>query len=271
MNRCILKHAHRWLLATIFLSTAPCVIADIRAEQIDALTQQWLHTEQQKSRLVSEWQSQKPMVEQRIELLQAEQKQLSEILQRRDEKSDKVDQKREALMAQQSTLEAQQAETDKLIQALAMRLDALEPRLPPPLQNDWNSKANEESSNQLRLQLARLSRMKEFNERTTLHSMRLTEPSTGEEILVKQLYLGLSQAWFASSDGSYRGVGRVDNGIWRWTFRDDISSGSILAAIAITEKQSPAQSIALPVSLVSGSPVPAKSISAHQETTDHEN
>jgi vacuolar-type H+-ATPase subunit I/STV1 len=211
------------------------------------------------------------LVEQRIGLLQAEKKQLTEMLQRRDEKSDEVDQKREALMEQQSTLEAQQAETDKLIKALATRLDALEQRLPPPLQSDWSSEADEESSSQLRLQLARLSRMKEFNERTTLHSMRLTEPSTGEEILVKQLYLGLSRAWFASSDGSYRGVGHVDNGIWRWTFRDDISAKNILTAIAITEKQSPAQSIALPVSLASGGTVSANSISAHQETTDHEN
>jgi hypothetical protein len=211
------------------------------------------------------------LVEQRIGLLQAEKKQLTEMLQRRDEKSDEVDQKREALMEQQSTLEAQQAETDKLIKALATRLDALEHRLPPPLQSDWSSEADEESSSQLRLQLARLSRMKEFNERTTLHSMRLTEPSTGEEILVKQLYLGLSRAWFASSDGSYRGVGHVDNGIWRWTFRDDISAENILTAIAITEKQSPAQSIALPVSLASGGTVSANSISANQETTDHEN
>ena len=225
--------------------------AESSAQSIDELTRQWLETEHQKSRLISRWQDDKPLAEQRLELLRAEKKQLTELLAKRESKGDAVDQKREELVRQQSDLESEQAETEALVTTLATRLDAFKPMLPPPLQSTWDNAAGDDSNNQLRLQLARLSSLKEFNERVTLHSMRLKPDNSPEDVLVRQLYLGASQAWFSSADGSYAGTGSVSDGEWVWRFRSDIDAGQILRAIAIAEKQSPAQTLSLPVSSVS--------------------
>ena len=72
------------------------------------------------------------------------------------------------------------------------------------------------------------------------------------------LTLGKSLKAFAvtlqvTSEGAIRGraLGRRVDGEWVWRFRSDIDAGQILRAIAIAEKQSPAQTLSLPVSSVS--------------------
>ncbi len=258
MNRPVLHALKQFSFpCRVLLASAICftpsvsLAADTTAHQIDDLTRQWLQTEQQTTRLITRWQEEKPLAEQRLELLRAEKEQLTNMLERRDQKGDEVDQKREELLQQQSELEAEQAGTEALISALAARLDAFKPMLPPPLQSTWDSAAGEDSSNQLRLQLARLSSLKEFNERVTLHSMRLTPDEATDSVLVRQVYLGASQAWFSSADGTYTGTGSVEDGQWVWRFRDDIDSDAVLRAIAVAEKQVPAAIVPLPFTSVS--------------------
>lgn len=220
--------------------------AGLTTDRMDQLTRQWLDTERQATHLSSDWQQQKPLLEQRIGLLQAEQQQLQGLLQQNNDSSDDVEQQRNQLLAQQAQLETQQASTSAALTSLQARLDTLYPLLPPPLQEGWQSAQQTNSSETLRLQLARLTRLKEFNERVSLHSMRLTDNS-GNEVLVQQLYLGLAQAWFSSANGEYRGYGRVENGQWHWHFSNDIDATAVLDAIAIVEKQKPAANISLPL------------------------
>ena len=49
---------------------------------VDGLTEQWLGLAQQERRLLNDWQQQAPIMKQRIQLLQAEKKQLADILAR---------------------------------------------------------------------------------------------------------------------------------------------------------------------------------------------
>ncbi|WP_430459986.1 DUF3450 family protein [Thalassolituus sp. LLYu03] len=236
--------------------TLPVQAADLTADRMDQLTRQWLDTERQTSRLQSDWAQQKPVLEQRLSLLKAEQAQLQSLLKNNHQSRDEVDQKRNELLQKQARLEDEQAQTAAAVSALQSRLDALLPMLPPPLQDGWqnadtgnNAANNAGTSNEsdvLRLQLARLTRLKEFNERITLHSMRLTNDA-GDEVLVKQIYLGLAQAWFASSNGEFRGTGRAENGQWVWHFDNDLSATDVLDAIAIAEKQKPAANVSLPL------------------------
>lgn len=239
------------LSAATFLAalSLPLFAADLTVDRMDQLTRQWLDTERQTSRLQSDWAQQKPALEQRLSLLKAEQAQLQALLKNNHQSRDEVDQKRNELLEKQARLEDEQAQTATAISALKTRLDALFPMLPPPLQDGWQAQDAVDGPEQLRLQLARLTRLKEFNERVTLHSMRLTNDK-GEEVLVKQIYLGLSQAWFASSNGEFRGTGRAENGQWLWHFDDGVSASDVLDAIAIAEKQKPAADVTLPVKLV---------------------
>ncbi len=223
------------------------VLAGEKAQQLDQLTRQWLETERQATHLQNSWLQQKPALEQRLILLKSEQTQLQSLLSENHDNRDEVEQKRNELLQQQAQLETEQAGVADVLQALSRRLDALQPMLPPPLQSGWNKSEGSEDDT-LRLQLARLNRLKEFNERVTLHSMRLPHES-GSEVLVQQIYLGLAQAWFVSADGEYRGFGRAEQGQWQWHFSDEIAAADIQQAIAIAEKQKPAADIALPFTL----------------------
>ncbi|MCA6063672.1 DUF3450 family protein [Thalassolituus marinus] len=233
---------------TLLLALAcPPALASDKADQLDQLTRQWLDTERQATHLQNDWLQQKPALEQRLTLLKSEQAQLQALLSENHDSRDEVEQKRNELLQQQAQLESEQSGVADVLQALSRRLDALQPMLPPPLQTGWNKSEGAEDD-ALRLQLARLNRLKEFNERVTLHSMRLPHES-GNEVLVQQLYLGLAQAWFVSADGEYRGYGRAEQGQWQWHFSKEINAADIQHAIAIAEKQKPAADIALPFTL----------------------
>lgn len=210
--------------------------AELTADKIDQLTKTWLETERQGNYLKSNWQSEKPLLEQRIKLLKLEQKQLKKLLSNNQASSNEVEQKREDLLKQQANLETEQTLIANTIEQLKGRLDSLYSMLPPPLQTNWQVQESDNDSVVLEQQLSRLSRLKDFNERISLHSMRLTNEQ-GEQILVKQIYLGLSQAWFSSQNGTYSGYGLVENGTWNWHFNEQLDAQQILDAIAIVENQ----------------------------------
>ncbi len=238
----------RYLLPLLVLGSLalPASASDNRATQIDELSRQWLDTERQANVLQSQWQQQKPQLEQRISLLQAEREQLNKVLREHRDTGTAVEEKRRILLREQSQLEEQQATNNSQLQQLSARLDALAGRLPPPLADGWLASAPQDKNAALKFQLERLRKLLDFNQRYSLHQMRLSNEQ-GEAVLVKQLYFGLSQAWFTSPDGAFRGYGRVENGKWHWQADARCDSASLLQAIAMLEKQSPAQAVALPL------------------------
>ncbi|MCH2057634.1 MAG: DUF3450 domain-containing protein [Thalassotalea sp.] len=216
--------------------------AELSANRIDQLTKQWLETERQTSLLKANWQVEKPLLEQRIKLLNIEKDQLNSLLEMNQVSTSEVEQKRESLLEQQAKLESEQAMTANAIDPIRERLDSIEPLLPPPLQEGWQSEPSDNNAVVLEQQLTRLSRLKDFNERITLHAMRLPNEQ-GDDVLVKQLYLGLSQAWFSSQNGQFKGYGLAENGVWQWHFSQTLDSQQILDAIAIVENQKTASDI----------------------------
>lgn len=102
-------------------------------DTVDRLTQQWLATEQQASALMSEWQLQQPMLEQRKALLQAEKEQLLAILKQSDAGQSSVDTRRSELLAEQSNLEKQQQQLTQSLEQLVARQHSLTELLPPQI------------------------------------------------------------------------------------------------------------------------------------------
>src|SRR5690606_411729 len=86
-----------WLTA-IFSPYNPAQAEPSTTTQLDALVQQWLALEQQQHQLQQDWQLRKQSLQQGINLLQAEQKQLQQVLERNNKQHDAVDEKRTALL-----------------------------------------------------------------------------------------------------------------------------------------------------------------------------
>ena len=99
--------------------------------------------------------------------------------------------------------------------------------------------------------MAQLSKLTEFDQRISVIQQNIVNQQ-GEQILVKQLYLGAGLAWFVSLDGSYAGTGQVTENGWTWRFDNTLDSHEISRAIAIFEKQAEADFVQLPLKLVVG-------------------
>ncbi|QJR80791.1 DUF3450 family protein [Alteromonas pelagimontana] len=224
-----------------------------KADELDKLTGKWLQIEKQEQLLLNEWKERKPSLEQRIALLKAEQKQLQQILQQSSASQDDVEARRNALLAEQNSLEEQQSQVSRALQGLRQRSDSLYSALPEPVQVTWDKEQaaldNEaDTSQQLQVVLAKLSRLGQFNQQVSVNEGILAAPD-GSDVVVKQLFLGSSYAWFSNSDGKYAGYGKAIEGNWRWTFDSDIDAQQISKAIAIFEKRHQPELVQLPVLL----------------------
>ena len=216
----------------------------------DHMVEQWLSLERQNSSLESDWQAQKPLLSQRLALLEIEKKQLEALLNEKSTDSGEVEQKRLKLIEEQSALESNQDKLTQGLNQLSGQLKTLQPLLATPLQQSWQQEsaqldASATISQQLQLALAQLSKLAEFDQRISVIQHNLLNPE-GETIQVKQLYLGAAMAWFVSLDGSFAGTGQVTENGWQWQFDDSLDSAEISRAIAIFEKRAEADFVQLP-------------------------
>lgn len=217
----------------------------------DKLVEQWLNTERQVTRLETDWQTQSPMLVQRVALLKAEKTQLQNMLKDRNNSQDAVAERRVELLAKQTQMEAGQIELQSALHSVSKRLDVLSVLLPPPLQSRWHDEqaslgSSPEVSVQLQVALAQIALLADFDQRISVHEMPIALPDGGE-ILVKQLYLGLGSAWFVSRDGKHAGSGQATPEGWIWNFDDSVDGSEIAKAIAVFEKQQEADFVHLPL------------------------
>ena len=224
-------------------------------EMVDRLTQRWLDAEAQTVRLNTDWQAQKPLLEQRMGLLAAEKRQLQAMLESSSESQQGVEVKRAQLLAEQAGLEQQQQLLNQSLELLTARVTALAPLLPPPLAEQWVAEQGvvsdqPEASQQLQSALAQLSRLAEFDDRITVQEGVVSLPDVGE-LVVKQLYLGVGMAWFVSADGQHRGWGQALDDVWTWQQHEQLDSAEISRAIAMFERREQAEFVRLPMRLVS--------------------
>ncbi|MFT2092440.1 DUF3450 family protein [Paraglaciecola sp. 2405UD69-4] len=240
-------------VALINTSMAQSKSAQSEVETSQKMVEQWLATERQASALEANWLTQKPMLEQRILLLQAEKQQLTALLNEKSTDTGAVEQKRTSLIEEQSSLEASQHQVEQSLAALNQYIGDLQQNLAPPIEQSWQQEANQleaepDTSIQLQQSLAKLNSLAEFNSRISVVQAPINN-ANGESILVKQLFLGASLAWFVSLDGSIAGTGQVTDTGWQWTFDDKINHQEISNAIAMFEKATEADFISLPLEL----------------------
>ncbi|MBU2978295.1 DUF3450 family protein [Alteromonas sp. C1M14] len=239
-----------WLL--LMLATIPYVKANV-TDEVDNLTREWLQIEAQEQKLVLDWQEQEPVVRQRIALLKKEKAQLQSILAKSTDSQDDVEARRNALLAEQNTLESQQEDVANALTSLVSRVNSLYDSLPPPLQITWDKEdgalAGEDGDNPskiLQVTLAKLSRLSQFDTKLTVNEEVLTTPE-GKDIVVKQLYLGSQLAWFANSDGTVAGSGYAIDGKWTWHFDGNDNGEAINQALAVFERRQQPAFITLPL------------------------
>ena len=180
-----------FVLFRILLLSSVAGMEGVRAEspdQIDQLAKQWLDTESQISALQIEWKTQQPVLQQRIQLLASEKKQLEQLLKESTANGGGVDAKRSELLAEQASLEQQQSSLTNGLSLLLERLKGVVSMLPPALSKVWQDEQNTLSgdaqvSQQLQVALAQLDRLAEFDRRVSIHEGIITSEN-GDDVLV---------------------------------------------------------------------------------------
>lgn len=262
-------------LGLLVVSGLPLSALAENPAQIDRLTQQWLDVERQSRHLQSDWKTQQPLLTQRLALLKAEKQQLRGLLKQSHASKDSVDTRRAELLAEQSELEQQQVQLSHLLTQLTSRLTGIAPLLPPALSTAWQDEERSlgegaEASMRLQVALAQLTRLADFDARVSVHEGAITS-SDGQTLLVKQLYLGASVAWFASRDGQLAGWGQADDSGWHWHFDDSINAAEVGKAIDIFEKRKTAEWVRLPIRLAGRAPSEVDLASHHSNRHSNNN
>lgn len=242
----------------------------VYAQSSDAeLMQQWLDLESQKGKLQLSWQANEQALKNQLSLLKQEKQALNALLKTANAARSEVDTKRLALTEQQLAFEKNQQTVDAALKNAHLFVKRITPLLPPPLQNDWQTKTTQiektelPNSEKLERLLSMYKAADEFNQRIAIHNTNMRLPSSeGEsERLVNQIYLGLSQAWYISDDGEFYGIGRVEQSGWQWhhgaAAKQLIGSNSegfstdLLAIKAMLEKPTNASFIKAPLAIAS--------------------
>lgn len=238
------------LSMALIMCSAVAVKADTVSE-LENLVNKWLQIENQNNALNAHWLEQKSTMAQTLTLLNAEQKQLSQLNERRQQNTSELAQKREQLISKQSKLESEQQQLNDQLTLIAQRLLSLQVQLPPPLLTSWQNAGdltNQQLTTTEKLQIAlkMLTLLEDFQQRISIHEMAIRHPD-GQEVWVKQLYLGASQAWFVSEDLSYVGIGFATDLGWQWKFDSNINAEQVALGIAVQQKKRAAKWVTLPI------------------------
>lgn len=245
----------------IALVTLPTLLLAQTAniQEMQELVQRWVIIEQQETALIISWQRQEQILRQRLQLLEEEKRQLNEIVSLNITNTDDVTQRRLSLLELQNTMESDQVEMQQTLQTALGAINSLHPQLPPPLIKAWQERLNtlaSETNNddfansnvQLQALLELLTQLQDFQQRINLNEDTITL-ANGSEILVKQLYLGLSHAWYVSADGEFSGYGQSKPEGWVWIEDTAVDANVVQQAITMLERNVDVQLVELPLIL----------------------
>lgn len=216
----------------------------VYAQSNAELMQQWLDLESQKGKLQLNWQANEQALKNQLTLLKEEESALRALLKSASEARSEVDAKRLSLTEQQVKFETNQQVVNGALENAYLFINRISPLLPPPLTADWQKKAtifeqqSVSSSEKLERLLSMFKSADEFNQRVAIHNtnMMLPTPDGQQDRLVNQIYLGLSYAWYVSTDGQFYGLGRVEQDGWQWHHGEQAES--LLGEISASSFQS---------------------------------
>jgi hypothetical protein len=240
-----------WVLSTSFIAQANLT------EHTDSLIKKWLSIEQQRNAMVKDWNQQKPLLEQRLTLLKQEQIKLEKDLTTDSVNDTDVEKKRADLLSSQNDMEAAEGQLESSLITYYQLVSELQPKLPPPLQKSWQRKLtgsafqNADTTLRLSTLLELLEQLNDYEKRISHIQSALILPSASgdKEMMVHQLYFGLSQAWYVSLDGSLVGRGYPRDDGWQWLADENVNGETVLNAIAMMERKTEAKFLELPITL----------------------
>lgn len=254
-----------FFVVSLFSALAPVLHAEPAGagttkviDETRTVLQSWVETEQTISREKQDWKVGRQILQDRIDLLQGEITDLETKIAESQKAVTEADQKREAMTKDNENLKKAADSLTVLIGKLEGRVkDQLLPRLPKILQDKIAplSQRLPEAGKETKLSLGNrfqnvvglLNETNKFN--STVTSATAVRPiDGGPESEVKEIYLGLGQAYYVTNDGSKAAVGRPGVRGWDWTPVSD-RAPEISRVFRILSDEQQAEFVPLPVKI----------------------
>jgi hypothetical protein len=224
-------------------------------DETRALLDKWVETR----RLIREeertWALGREMVQERVGIVTQELESVRENIAAAEASIAEADVQRLALVEENEALTAASAELTRIVDELEQRMKALMVRLPEPLLERLRARSqmlpDDAATTKLSLSerfgtiVVLLNEVDKFNREVTLTS-ELRTLADGTSAEVTALYLGLGQAYYATTAGTQAGVGLPSADGWKWVPNDAIAS-AVALAIAIQKGEEVASFVRLPV------------------------
>ncbi|KAF0094858.1 MAG: hypothetical protein E1N59_1593 [Puniceicoccaceae bacterium 5H] len=218
---------------------------------------QWVGVEDTLSRESAAWQRKQTLLNDLLGVSEQRLAQLDATLQETEGDLSTAEQARAELLDQQDALEQQADLVRRALATLEADLRALQPHLPPPLQEelarDFQRLPGAEAETSLglgeRMQTVvnLIERIRAFDDTVRVHEAVQTLPGQDRPAAVRTLYLGLGQAYYIAPEDA--GFGRMTRDGWQWQSQPELAD-AIAAAMEIVDGTSDdLDFIALPVNL----------------------
>ena len=235
-----------------YLSMAVLTAKSMAVETVDQLLEQWVKLEQNEQALNQHWQLEKQHLSTRLNIIDAEEKNLKKIIDITKIRDDEVAKKRQKLLSQQLILEQQLAQWQQHFAQLEHQFEQLWLVTPPYLKTElqplYEKLKQDTPSVSVRYQNLASLLKKVRRADNLIHYHRGAILLNGEQLIVEQLFLGNALGWFVAQDNSISGIGTSTSTGWRW-LQDDSAKESIRQAIVRYQQQTPGNLISLPLKL----------------------
>src|SRR5262245_9336824 len=231
--------------------------ADTALNETRSTLDKWVETRQLLSKTLNDWQSDKELLEQSVQLYARELKSIEDQIAKLGTNSAQVEKERtqaEALLkASNECLER----TAQFAADFESNIIKLVPQLPVPLQDLLKPLLNRMPTNSVATRMRPAQRMQvvigvlneldKFNNGVTIFSEK-RKNQKGEEVAVETVYIGLGAAYFVNDGGDFAGSGCPGHQGWDWTIKPELA-GSIRQVVRVYRNEQPARFVALPVTI----------------------
>lgn len=226
-----------------------------KTESVRAELEKWVESRRVISQEQRDWALGKEMINERIDLVLQEIDALKEKIADAEKSISEADKKRSDLVVQNDKLKEASSTLEGTVLSLENSTKEILKRLPDPIRDRVKplSQRIPEDAKETKLSLAErfqnivgvLNEVNKFSREITLTSEVRSLPD-GSSAEVTALYVGISQAYYASSDGKIAGTGTASASGWSWTPNNGIAA-EIMNAIAILKNEQVASFVQLPV------------------------
>lgn len=243
-------------LSTISLFTQ--LQASNTVETLRNTVKEWVAVEKSTSAEAAEWAERKTLLNDLIQVTQAEIQALQTSIADLEATQSTADTVRQDLLTQSQEFDNYKATILTTLAEIEPQLTALKPRLPHPLRKQLNNfyqrLPQDASTTKLsigeRMQtiLSILTALQTFNQNISIHDELHTLPD-GRQGQIQTIYIGLGNAYYRTPTGQDAGIGYATNNGWQWDSQPQLAT-AIETVIAIAEQSTQdARFIPLPVSL----------------------